>query len=85
MGATKESYSQLIEGARYYDCVVEETMRMASPVMFSDLREFTKNCTIQNRKFYKGEWVWVPLGFNTRKERKFVSPNQFDPSRFEKK
>ena len=66
------------------DMFVKETLRLGAPFMFSEFREFKKNCKIGNFNFKKGDQMMLGLGMNTTKESKFDRALEFNINRFEK-
>ena len=75
---------QQLESAEKLDMFVKETLRLGSPFMASDVKQFVKKCKIGDFVFQKGDMLFVGLGMSSAKESKFENALKFDPERFSK-
>lgn len=73
-----------LESNEMLDKFVKETLRLGSPFMASDIKQFVKKCKIGKFVFQKGDMIFVGLGMSSAKESKFKNALSFDPERFDK-
>ena len=76
-----ELTGEKLEAGRELNAWIKETIRLGTPLPFSDVREFTKNTKVKGVEFKKGDMISFSLLWNHFKETDFPDPFEFDRTR----